>query len=173
LRPSRLSGPISLISEDEEGLTRGEGLSFRIRQIPNPGWSLVDHANLFSGEKILRNPSDLPSDSVASNDERRIVPRYDFSATAEVTDCANSAKFSGRVTEISRKGCYVDVLNALPKETLVSVCISCDRGKFVTRGKILYVHDRIGMGVVFLDPPGDQLEILDSWLPKIPPSADP
>ena len=102
-----------------------------------------------------------------------MVPRYDFSATAEVTDCVNLAKISGRVTEISRKGCYVDVLNALPEETLVSVCISCDRGTFVTRRKIIYVHDRIGMGVVFLDPTGDQLEILDSWLAELSPAATP
>jgi hypothetical protein len=115
----------------------------------------------------------LPNDSATSYNERRIVPRYDFSATAEVTDCANSVKISGRVAEISRKGCYVDILNALPEETLVSMCISCDRGTFVTRGKILYVHDRIGMGVVFLEAPGDQLEILDSCLTKIPPSVAP
>jgi hypothetical protein len=27
------------------------------------------------------------------------------------------------------------------------------------------------MGVVFLDPPKEQLEILDSWLAELPPSA--
>jgi hypothetical protein len=82
-------------------------------------------------------------------------------------------KSSGRVTEISRTGCYVDIMNTLPVGTLLNVSISCDQGTFVTRGKIVYVQERIGMGVVFLDPPKDQLEILDSWLAALPPAAAP
>lgn len=128
---------------------------------------------LIPGDNTLGNPSDLPKNSAASPTERRIAPRYEFSATVEVTDSTNSTKISGRVAEISRNGCYLDVLNALPKETLVSIRISCDRGTFTTSGKILYVHDRIGMGVVFLDPTSDQLNILDSWLTEIPPTAVP
>ena len=121
----------------------------------------------------MGNPSDLPGNPAPPASERRTGLRYDFSATAEVTDSANSTKISGRVAEISRNGCYVDALNTLPSETLVSICISCDRGTFVTRGRVLYVHERIGMGVVFLDPTDDQLEILESWLVKSPPKSLP
>jgi hypothetical protein len=121
----------------------------------------------------LGNPFDLPNNSATSSSERRIAPRHEFSATAEVTDIANSTKISGRVTEISRNGCYVDALNTLPKETLVSVSISCDQGTFESRGRILYVQDRIGMGVIFLDPTSDQLKILDAWLVKIAPKSAP
>jgi hypothetical protein len=51
--------------------------------------------------------------------------------------------------------------------------ISCDRGTLVVNGKIRYVHEGIGMGVEFLDPPKDQMEILDSWLGELPPAAAP
>ena len=102
-----------------------------------------------------------------------MVPRYEFVATTEITDSANATKHSGRVTEISRKGCYVDILNVLPVGTLLTVHISRDQGALVVKGKILYVHEGIGMGVVFLDPPKDQLEILDSWLAELPPAAAP
>ena len=88
-------------------------------------------------------------------------------------DVANEAKLSGRVTEISRTGCYVDILNMLPVGTLLNLHISCDKGTLVLNGKILYVHERIGMGIAFLDPPRDQLEILDSWLAEFPPAAIP
>ena len=119
-----------------------------------------------------RSP-DSPSDSATPYTERRIVPRYEFVATAKIIDAANSSKLSGRVTEISRRGCYVDVANVLPAGTLLDVRISCDQGTFATRAKVLYVQDRIGMGVVFLDPPKDQLEVLDSWLVKLPPVSSP
>jgi hypothetical protein len=79
-------------------------------------------------------------------------------------------KLSGRIMEISRSGCYVDILNALPVGTLLTLQISCDQGTLKLKGKILYIHEGIGMGVVFVDPPDDQLKILDSWLAVLPPA---
>jgi hypothetical protein len=100
-----------------------------------------------------------------------MVPRYSFVATAEITDSLSAIKLSGRVAEISRKGCYVDILNALPVGTLLDLRISREEVTFVTKGKTIYVQERIGIGVVFLDPPEDQLQILDSWLAELPPAA--
>jgi PilZ domain len=100
-----------------------------------------------------------------------MVPRYAFVATTEITDSLSAMKLLGRVAEISRKGCSVDILNALPVGTLLDLRISREHGTFVTKGKTIYVQERIGMGVVFLDPPEDQLQILDSWLADLPPTA--
>jgi hypothetical protein len=79
-------------------------------------------------------------------------------------DPVNAIRMSGRVTEISRNGCYVDIMNALPVGTLLRLKISCDQGTFLTKGNIIYVHPGIGMGVAFIDPPEEQLKVLDSWL---------
>jgi hypothetical protein len=96
--------------------------------------------------------------------ERRKVQRHSFVAKAELTESATAMQFSGRVTEINRTGCYVDILNALPVGTSLTIHISCDQGSFVTKGRVIHIQERIGMGVAFLNPPKDQLEILDSWL---------
>jgi hypothetical protein len=106
-----------------------------------------------------------------SNIERRKVPRYTFVATAELTDSASGIKLSGRVTEISRKGCYVDILNPLPEGTLLDVRISREQGTFVTKGKTIYIQEQIGMGVLFLDTPMEELQILDSWIAELPQAA--
>lgn len=119
----------------------------------------------------MGNSPDPPSDSATPHSERRKSPRYAFVATTELADIAHAIKMSGRITEISRGGCYVDILNALPVGTLLNVQISCDQGTLNLKGKIIYVHEGIGMGVVFLDPPPDQLAILDSWLPDLPPAT--
>jgi hypothetical protein len=94
-----------------------------------------------------------------------------FTASVDLTDAANAMHISGRVAEISRKGCYVDLLNAPPPGTLLKVLIYRDAGTFETNGKIVYIHERIGMGVAFLDTAEDQLKILDSWLAELPPSS--
>ena len=121
----------------------------------------------------MGNSPGSPNNSATPSGERRAVPRYAFVATTELTDAANSVKLSGRVTEISRHGCYVDIANTLPVGTTLNVRISRDQGAFVTPGKILYVQEHIGMGVAFLETPKDQLEILDSWLAQLPPPSTP
>jgi hypothetical protein len=121
----------------------------------------------------LGDTPDTSGGSGRSFSERRRAPRYNFVATAEITDDENAAKLSGRVTEISRYGCYVDIANALPVGTVVNMRISCDQGAFVSKGKILYVQELIGIGVVFLDTPKEQLELLDSWLAGLGPSSNP
>jgi hypothetical protein len=57
--------------------------------------------------------------------------------------------------------------------TDLDVRISRDQVTFVTKGKTLYIHieEEIGMGIAFLDPPEEQLQILDSWLAELPSSA--
>jgi len=102
-----------------------------------------------------------------SYSERRTVPRYSFIASVEVVEPNSDVHISGRISEISRKGCYVDVLNTLPKGTPLQVRILRDQGTFETRGKIIYVQEGMGMGVAFVDPPADQLKILDSWLGEL------
>lgn len=107
------------------------------------------------------------SGSGTSHRERRAVPRFSLIATVEIVEPVSDTHFSGRISEISRKGCYVDILNPLPQGTAIRLCISRDQGTFSTPGTIIYVQEGMGMGVVFVDPPADQLKILDSWLVEL------
>jgi hypothetical protein len=108
-----------------------------------------------------------PPNSGAGFRDRRAVPRYSLIATVEIVDPESGVRLSGRVSEISRKGCYVDILNTLPRETPITLRISRDRGTFATPAKIIYVQEGMGMGVAFADPPPDQVRILESWLAEI------
>ena len=99
--------------------------------------------------------------------EKREVPRYSFIAEVEVRETASDTRISGRVSEISRKGCFVDVLNTLPPGTPIDMKVTRDQGSFQTRGKIIYEQPGMGMGVAFLDTAADQLKILDAWLAEI------
>jgi len=108
-----------------------------------------------------------PSDADKAFREKRTVPRYSLIATVDVVDPVSSVRISGRISELSRKGCYVDALNNLPPQTPVNIRISRDRGTFNSPGKIIYVQETMGMGLAFVGTPDDQLKILDSWLAEI------
>jgi PilZ domain-containing protein len=96
--------------------------------------------------------------------ERRAVPRFNFIATAEIVEPVSDTHMSGRVSEISSKGCFVDLLNTLPKDTPIRVHITTDHGSFECEGTIIYVQDRMGMGVAFARPSNEQQCVLDAWL---------
>jgi hypothetical protein len=108
-----------------------------------------------------------PSVSQVPYRDKRSVPRYPLIATVEILEAASEMRLSGRLSEISRKGCYVDVLNTLPPGTMIQLRVSRDQGTFVTGGRIIYVQEGMGMGVAFVDPAADQLKILDAWLAEL------
>jgi hypothetical protein len=99
--------------------------------------------------------------------EHREVPRFTLIASIELREPHTDTRISGRISEISRKGCYVDVLITLPEGTALDVRISRDQGVFETKGKIVYVQHGMGMGVTFVNPAADQLKLLDTWLAEI------
>jgi len=67
----------------------------------------------------------------------RQMPRYPLEATTEILTNYSTRPITGRVTEISRKGCYVDTLHPLPLGTPSRVTILRDSDTFMTSGQIL------------------------------------
>jgi hypothetical protein len=113
---------------------------------------------------IVENFSSSLSDFRQSYGDRRAVARYSLLAVAELEETASTVCIVGRMTEVSRKGCYVNTPSTLPVDSSLKVVISRDADTFTANGKVIYVHDGIGMGIVFMDTAEDQLEILRSWL---------
>ena len=69
--------------------------------------------------------------------DRRVAPRYPLILLAEVTDLLSSTKFTARTSDLSRTGCYIDMLHPLPR----------------------------GIGIAFAeDLAADQQAVLDRWL---------
>ena len=53
--------------------------------------------------------------------DRRVAPRYPLILVAEITDLLSTMKFTARTADISRTGCYIDMLQPLPRGTQVHV----------------------------------------------------
>jgi hypothetical protein len=95
---------------------------------------------------------------------KREVPRFALIVSVEVTESNTGVRTSGQISEISRKGCYIDIVNTLPVTTPIKIVISRDQETFTTDGTVIYTQEGIGMGVAFKQPALEQLGILDVWL---------
>ena len=98
----------------------------------------------------------------------RTTPRFAFIAEAEVVglkDCA-------RISELSARGCYIDSINPLPKDTVVCIRIryGCSTCEF--SGTVIYTHAGFGMGVVFGNMTAEQHSTLDVWLDELARKLD-
>jgi PilZ domain len=116
----------------------------------------------------MENFSNPASGSPTSYATQRTVPRFSVLAIAELAETPGTVCIVGRMTEVSSKGCYVNTPSTLPLHSSLRVVISRDDETFMTGGRVIYVHEGIGMGVVFVDPAPDQVEILNSWLADAP-----
>lgn len=108
-----------------------------------------------------------PGNQTKQYAEKRTVPRYNLIASVELIEPVSSVRIAGRISELSRKGCYVDALNNLPPQTVIQIRISRDKGTFTSQGRVVYVQEAMGMGIAFVNPAADQLKLLDAWLAEI------
>jgi hypothetical protein len=99
--------------------------------------------------------------------ERRINPRYAFSASAEAVHLEADTRLNGRVSDLSRGGCYVDTLNPFPLGANVKVRILKDNMSFVAEAKVLYSADGMGMGLGFTKIEPERLLVLERWLAEL------
>jgi|HubBroStandDraft_2_1064218.scaffolds.fasta_scaffold405717_2 hypothetical protein len=98
----------------------------------------------------------------------RSTPRFAFIAEAEIVGMGARA----RVSELSARGCYIDSINPLPKDTEVRLrirygCSTCDFS-----GTVIYTHAGFGMGVVFAQMTTEQRSTLDVWLDELARKLD-
>jgi hypothetical protein len=120
---------------------------------------------------MTSTPSDFPGGTGASGSDRRKAPRFGLMAIAELSDPEAARMVTGKLTQISRTGCYVATPKTFAVGTSLKVIVSRDERTFVAKANIIHVQEQMGMGLAFLDPPEDQLKILDSWLAEIPTTS--
>jgi hypothetical protein len=97
--------------------------------------------------------------------DRRDAKRVPLILAAEVVEVQSGTRLSGRTSDVSRTGCYIDTLNPTPTGTVVRVKLAHEGAELDLLARIVYVSPRLGMGVRFdesISPA--QLAVLDRWL---------
>jgi hypothetical protein len=99
--------------------------------------------------------------------ERRRTPRYMFFASAELLEEKSDVRIATRVSELSRNGCYLDMMNPFPDHTVVRLKIWTEENVMIeTKACVVYSQMNRGAGLAFVDLDPKYLPQLEQWLEK-------
>ena len=93
--------------------------------------------------------------------ERR-SPRFPFIASAQVVETRTEARLQARTSDLSREGCYLDMLNPLPTGTRLKINVTHRNQELDAVGLVVHSELNVGMGVQFEEI--DQRAVIDAWL---------
>jgi hypothetical protein len=97
--------------------------------------------------------------------EQRRTPRYIFFAAAELMEEKSDVRIASRLSELSLRGCYLDMMNPFPVGTSIALKIWTDDNTILqTKAKVIYSQPNIGAGVQFVDVEPKYLTVLERWL---------
>jgi PilZ domain len=99
-------------------------------------------------------------------DSRR-SPRYPFYASAEITELQTKTAVTARTSELSRHGCYMDMMNPFPLATRVKIQITHQDEIFEATGSVIYAQPNMGMGVSFEVAQPKEEATLEKWLQEL------
>jgi len=105
--------------------------------------------------------------SPVAPDERRVHPRYSLSADAEIVESKSRTKMSGRVSDLSRSGCYVEMMSPFPLGSQLKMRIMKNKTPFLAQATVAYATEGMGMGVKFKELEPEQILILEKWLSEL------
>jgi hypothetical protein len=99
--------------------------------------------------------------------EKRRHPRFPFSTGGEAFDPQANVRVTGRLSDISRSGCYMDTLSPFAVNAAIILTITREGRTFKTKAKVMYSLNGMGMGMMFTTKEPDQARVLDAWLAEL------
>lgn len=107
-----------------------------------------------------------PASAVAQA-ERRRFPRHTVQVQLELKQEGNDVPMRLTTTDLSRNGCYVEMMAPLSVGIRVQATLWLDGERVVTRGCVVTRHPQFGNGIMFLEFEGDGEERLKKYLESI------
>ena len=101
----------------------------------------------------------------------RRTPRFPFVAAAELTSDESQERLECQVGELGLNGCYVDMLNTLPVNSIVNIKITAGSECFAATAKVVYALENLGMGLAFQDVSIQSGVLLRRWLDEASKAA--
>jgi PilZ domain len=96
--------------------------------------------------------------------ERRTAQRFALVATAEIADIGSGTRLTGRVSDLSLSGCYMDVMTPFAEKSRLHLKIKYNAQHVELTGTVRFSHSGLGMGIGFESLSPAQMEMLGSWI---------
>ena len=93
---------------------------------------------------------------------KRRSPRFPFIASAQIVETRTEARLQARTSDLSREGCYLDMLNPLPTGTRLKINVVHQNQQLDAVGLVVHSELNVGMGVQFEEI--GQRAVIDAWL---------
>jgi PilZ domain len=105
--------------------------------------------------------------AASSPAEKRRHPRFPFSSGGEAFDPQANVHVTGRLSDISRSGCYMDTISPFAVNAAIILTVTHEGRTFKTKAKVVYSLNGMGMGMMFTTMEPDQARVLDGWLAEL------
>jgi hypothetical protein len=127
---------------------------------------------IFSGEEFvpslgsdpMPSPDADSSPRAATEPDRRHYPRVATHAQIEIHEDGSDVPMRLETTDLSRGGCYVQLLIPLPVGHRVRLTLWLDGYPAVIHGLIVTRHPQYGNGIMFVDFEGEADQRLKRYL---------
>ena len=102
------------------------------------------------------------ADTAGMHEDRRGL-RFGFEASAEVLPENASGSTKGRVTELSLRGCFVELAGAFAEQQSTVVKLFHGKEMFEARARVIYVR-ATGVGLLFTEINPHFRTVLQKWV---------
>jgi hypothetical protein len=96
--------------------------------------------------------------------ERRSTPRFSFTAAAEIFEIGSQGRVTGRTSDLSPNGCYIDTMSPYAAGIAVRVRMKHGLHEFEAIAAVRYSLLSMGMGLEFTEISPENQAVLQRWL---------
>ena len=146
--------------------TTDDGASYLRRLKTQPG------EDLSSAPASVRPIAAVPQNSLPEKDRRR-SPRFKCAGSAEFTAEDSNVRMWGTLTDISLRGCYVEMSTTFPVDTKVELILEALGIRFRARATVRISYPFLGMGILFTEIAPDQKVLLEKLLSALAKITNP
>ncbi len=99
--------------------------------------------------------------------ERRGAKRIRCSGTGHITQPGVAFPIWAKVADVSMGGCYVELVFAIPRGSIVDVSLTINNKTFAAKGKVVTSHPGVGIGIRFSHISPEDQKILADLLEEL------
>jgi hypothetical protein len=99
--------------------------------------------------------------------ERRRHPRFPLVAHVEAFEPKSNMQISGRTSDISLEGCYVDTINPFSEGAVIRITLTRDKLSYEANATVVFSQVGMGMGVTFTSAEKKQFQIYQKWIDQL------
>jgi PilZ domain len=100
-------------------------------------------------------------------DERRKNVRFSVSASAEMLELSTRTRLTGRASDLSPGGCYIDTVSPFPVRASLMLTLTSETHNVHVKANVVYSRTGMGMGLAFAEMTAKQKENLTAWLREL------